>query len=735
MSGPFCFAWAGGEIIDPVTVVTIGDLTEASTIVTDIPAEALAALTEGLRYNISGNGIPAGTTFVAPALGATEIALDQAPTAAQPAAILTLNGPRAANEPFDPAIHNRFDEDVLSITIEHGEGDFATLTVDIKNNGIGLLATGRNLWCWLSWDAAWTPDGTAPPDLVPLFNGRLVALPALAADEVISLQFVARPDDFNVQKLNVAEELKVLPFWDPVWLATNANNPDTVLESYSALWHTDRTTLAVTTSDIIEGEDGLVEIGEDEAFYDAFAMSFGDAPLRQVAVSGTVSWQQTGEGIIDVTPALISAFKAGGHYTNQPVLLKLTSDSRWKFGMTGGGLINTFNGTSVKSGWPQPGTSIGGGWEVAPGVGPDGKPNSFMLDATSPIGWLRPFTYNISYIGPPPVDPPTDPNAPPPPQTDFDVFINHGMWNWSFALNAYHIRMAVHYQADRKRTETVRAVMVADVMEVSDNTGNDTEEIAYTSENVAEGVDPEGGIPIGMPEFRSYFQSDRGAASFEYLLLAARAKLRARARSVEITFAVKWTDAIGLGIDLRKSVAYTDRRIPGGAATGKVKHYRLIAGEGGMYGEFTLGCSIGNGQPVTAEDGVNVYADPGYVDDGWQVEDGDQYMFLTDELAYQTLDQFEIVDDGLDLTHLTAEAVVNSCTVVNGLTVQLAELAKFHNVSMPIAGLSNPFNATKNLATTVTLDLKPVAGSEYHTDFLPAVSMLAIPQTIDLRAA
>ena len=53
---------------------------------------------------------------------------------------------------------------------------------------------------------------------------------------------------------------------------------------------------------------------------------------------------------------------------------------------------------------------------------------------------------------------------------------------------------------------------------------------------------------------------------------------------------------------------------------------------------------------------------------------------------------------------------------------------------MPIAGLSDPFDATKKLATTVTLDLKPVTGAEYHTDFLPAVSMLAIPQTIDLRA-
>jgi hypothetical protein len=160
-----------------------------------------------------------------------------------------------------------------------------------------------------------------------------------------------------------------------------------------------------------------------------------------------------------------------------------------------------------------------------------------------------------------------------------------------------------------------------------------------------------------------------------------------------------------------------------------------VAGEGGMFGDYTIGCSIGNGVPATAEDGINVYVDPGYVDPGWQVIAGQQYMFLDDELAYQTLDQFEVVDDGLDLTRLTAASVVNSCTVVNGMTVQLAEMSKFHNVQMPVAGLSDPFDATKKLATTITLDLKPVAGSEYHTDFLPAVSLLAIPQTIDLRAA
>lgn len=695
--------------------------------VTNIPSEALAGLTEGARYNISGNGIPVGTTFIAPAPGATSIELDQSVASAEDGAILTITGPRSASEPFDPDIHLRFDEEVLSIAIEQSEGDFATLTIEIKNSGIGYLATGRNLWCWLSI--------AGDPDPIPLFNGRLVGIPRLATDEIIQLQFLARPEDYNTQKQALANSMMVLPAWDPVWLAENAGNPDTVLEAYSALWHTDRVSLDVTASDIIEGEAGVWEVREDQAFYDSFSMSFGDAPLRHVTVSGTVQWTQEAEGALDVTGPLISAFGAAGN----PVRTPFTNNIA-KFGVrtlgtriSGGGLIFTFNGSSLKSSWPQPGTSIGGGWEVASGLGPDGKPLSYMLDAArGNAPFIEGYHMNLSYIGPPPADERPDPNAPAEEQTDFNVFINHGTWTWSFALNPYYIRMVVNYKASRQRTETVRAVLVADIMDqVADNSGGSTEEVSYSSDTISQGVDPGGGVPIGDPAFRSYFQTDRGQASFEYLLLAARAKLRAAARSVEITFGVDFPTAIA--ISLRHSVALFDRRIPGGSAVGKVKHCRILVGEGGMWGEFTLGATIGNGNPASAAIGIASYADD-WVDPGYQVVAGSQYMMLADELAYQSLDQFVVIDDGLDLTNLSAAAVINSCTVTHGYTHQTKELSKFRNVSMPSSGLSDPWTEMKKMASTVTLDLKPVAGAEYHTDFLPAVSLLAIPQTIDLRA-
>src|SRR5262252_2977034 len=153
--------------------------------VTGIPSTALATLQPGLRYNISGNGIQVGTTFIAPAPGATSIEIDQPATSSDLNAILTITGPRTPDSPFDPSIHNRMDEEIVSLEIAQEEGNFATLSIELKNPNVGLLAIGRNLWCWLSWDQNWTPAGTNPVSLVALFNGRLIGVPKLQAGETV----------------------------------------------------------------------------------------------------------------------------------------------------------------------------------------------------------------------------------------------------------------------------------------------------------------------------------------------------------------------------------------------------------------------------------------------------------------------------------------------------------------------------------------------------------------------
>jgi len=319
-----------------VTATSTGDFSVAVTgppdgdwySITGIPSSVFLSLYPGLRYNLTGNGIAIGTTFVAPAGGSTAITIDQPATTSQLGAILTITGPRTPSEPFNPAVHNRFDEDVLGFDLTHDEGAFASLTIDIKNPAIGFLALGRNLWCWLSWDRAWTPEGGATPQIVPLFTGRLIGVPKLQADEIVQLEFLARPDDFNSQKAALVESLKVLPYYDPVWI-TSAGNADTVLEAYSALFHIAPVSLDVTISDVLQGEDGTVQIGEDVAFYDDFSLTYGQPPLVACTVSGTVSWQQQATGTLDVTEKIIEAFDraAAAPYGGPLPLRNTTSDT------------------------------------------------------------------------------------------------------------------------------------------------------------------------------------------------------------------------------------------------------------------------------------------------------------------------------------------------------------------------------------------------------------------------
>jgi uncharacterized protein YqcC (DUF446 family) len=699
-TGTFPLALSGFPSDDPASI-------------TGLPSGWLAGLSGGAQYNIAGNGIPIGATFVAPSSGTT-LTLSLDATASDLNAILTITGPRTPDAPFDAAVHNRFDEEVIGFDIDQEEGGFATLTIDIKNPNIGLLALGRNLWCWLSWDQAW-PAGA--PDLVALFNGRLIGVPKLQAGEVVQLQFLARPDDLLAQKEALASSLAVLPYFDHVWYPLEVSD-DQVLEAYSALWHIDRTTLELTTSDILAGEDGTIDIGEGQAIYEAFTLAYGEPPLTAVTISGTVGWQQQATGILDITDALAAAFhdQGGSAYTRS------FPKTYWNAG--GGALIQVLNGDGLKADWPKPGTNIGGGWSLSSQNDVTGLPLCYIRDAsiTAQGGWLQSAVYRVSYSA----------QAPQPPDINVNVGLvtaNYGNYFVDFPLTAYKVRMSLEYRANRKRTETITAVLTAGVQrELSDPAESDRETITLTSQFVDQGVDPDGTLPIGNVSYRSYFQTDRGTASFEYLLLAARAKIRARARAVDITFRVGWADAVP--ITLRHSVQYTDRRVPGGVAIGKVKSYKLSVRDGTMVGEFTIGCSIGTAEIIAPAVGVPTYADAGYVDSGWQAMSGQQSALIDEELAYETLEDFAIADDGLDLTNLTVGQALNEVVVTNGLKIQLPILNRYQAAVGVLQG--DPVSIMKTLNTTVTIDLKPVAGAEFTTAFFPAVSRLTLPKTIDL---
>src|ERR1700687_3402711 len=596
-------------------------------------------LVSGLTHEVFGLGLPAGAQ--ATYSGGGELALLVKPT--KTGLTVPINISKGKTYPdggaFNSSVHEVFDEDVFSVEITHTEGGFAALTLEVKNPRIGLLAAGRNLWCWLSWRNAL---GT----VVPLFHGRLVGVPADLQNEIVKLLFVARPNDFVAQRVAAAAALRVLPYWDPVWLIDKIEDPDTVLETYTSLWHIDPTTLLVTTSDILQGEDGTIDVAESEHFYDAMTVSYGSAPLRQVNVTATVTWTQSGTGDVDLTTALVKKFQDAGSPYAWPKISSYTAD----------GLLTA---------WPIPLVGLGGGWTIG--------------DATiASLGALS-KDLSVKYTDKTGTETYTLKGG----TTALPNVIDNGLTltaDWKnfdvvFTLGSLNINLTVHYEASRKGSEIASFIVKAEVQSLlSDPLTSDEESISLSSAFVELGVDDDGEIPLGDLRSNSYFPTDRGQQSLQYVMLLAGAKLLARARAVDITFATTW-DKLAGAITCRKNVTLHDARLPGGTATGKVKSYRLAAGDtaGSIIAEVTIGCTIGYGDTITPAAGVDSYADT--YSTGYDEAIGSQVSVIAGKLVYQSLDgAYVIDDDGVDLFNMTADTIVTDILVVGGADDQEAAI-------------------------------------------------------------
>src|SRR5215475_9360136 len=227
--------------------------------------------------------------------------------------------------------HLRWDEQIFSFKLEQNEGDAASLTLVVRRPGapgppVGLLGPGRKIWCWFALDCG--------PALIK-FRGRLVGVPTDIFQELVTLDFVARPIDVVAQKNALADTLRVLPYYDATLIEeSRRTDPEVVLEGYTAIWHYDRETHVITISDEITGEDGLVVFdASDDAnkvLYEGLGLSLTSGPLAQASVSAEFNWTQTSAGTVDLTNWIIASW---------------------------GGLIRLDAGS-----WPKVGASLGNGW-------------------------------------------------------------------------------------------------------------------------------------------------------------------------------------------------------------------------------------------------------------------------------------------------------------------------------------------------------------------------------------
>jgi len=645
---------------------------------------------------------------------------------------------------FGPSVV-RNDEDVFSWRLTQSEGDFATLEVEIINPRVGLIAPGRPRWVWFS--ASRTKESASEFEEpafgfgmgatlrhevdIPLFKGRIVGVPEDVANDIVKLTFIARPSDFESQKIGVAAEKAVVPYYDPIWFAPDdANDPDNVLEFRPELWHTDRVTHEVSTSNILNGEDGTVVLTEDNVLADSVRVNFGAPPVSRVNVVATVTWNQVASGDVDISQAL---------------------NTQW-------GCIVTYTGDKLLENWPKPGARIGAGWkfgntyikrvnaprsERVPAMGYVNSPytwngiqtnidNFDVLQLEQPV-----WTFDIEESRFPIIQRTLGgfirlvPYAARGHYTGFgNIYIPpHSFWvpKWTLQQRTY-----ASYEASRGRTETLSFSLPADMQDVvTDPAGAEVLDLTFASSEITSPVDPGGAMPLGKPSNAVYFSSTRGTQSVESLLMMARAQILARARCVNVEAECPFDFGIESGLSLRKNAVLYDYQLPGGVAAGKITEYTLsLHGDSGVAScEITFACTVGRGGAVASEPGEPTYCADGYVD-GYQRREGEFVMPVPGEITYKSIEGLLPNDDGIDFDRMTMGTCVRSVRVTNTYPTQEAAMRA------PLALVpGDVIEALNKVPTTWELNMVPIGSGPFQTNFDLETSDLKIPKTIDLGAA
>jgi hypothetical protein len=599
-----------------------------------------------------------------------------------------------ATEEFDEDVHNREDEDVFDFTFDHSEGDFASLQCIIRNPRIGLLNPSRKTWAILSFD----DNGT----ITPIFKGRILGVPSNLFETLVTIDFTAKPIDFEDQKFDLAETLKELPYYDPIFIAPDSwIDPDVVLEARSSLWHIDPVTHEVTISDILIPEDGVEEVTEDDHFYDDMSVTLNQVPLRSVQVIATIPWTQSAEGSLDLTPAIRNLFST-------PTPTSFTME----------GLVSS---------WPKPGSSFGSGWQVLTGSMTDVSYGIQKMTIPDIFGWQGevPLIPEGSVIFPLKVT------------GEYHSGEKAG-FNFNYELVIAQLGYGVPdltltYAAGREFGQVVTFTLQTDQQDIVTAPGEDESMVITLNANKVSDPTEDSSVPIGDVKRRNYVFTARGHQSVEYCILVGRAHLIARSRAVEITIKCDFRTGMRLR-SLRKGMLLHDHRLPGGQAVGKIVHAQLTlkGDDGEAVGEITIACCVGRGGSHTESTGTPTYVDEGYMDNVQMYED---VIVLTDtsDIAWSAGQPVEF-DDKIDfIKGLNTNNAILLASIENPASAQQTAIVAAGDG--PNTDQAKVSSVLQEIPTKISIQLVPMEGGPFKQEVVISVSDLIVPKQIDLEAA
>ncbi len=344
------------------------------------------------------------------------------------------------------------DEYIFSAVRTLSEGEKPKLEIVIENPRVGLLSALRKQWCWFSWDSNW--GGTA--DVVPMFFGRVVGIPADMQAETITVTFIAWPSNYKKQLQTLAETLKVLPFFDPVFTdVARRDDPMAIFESQSKMVVVDPVTHVVSASDVLDAEDGNVDLTLDDHFYDSMRIAPGSVPKTAIHVDASVRWTQTAAGFFNMPGTVFDSLNGDGVLADWPKpgqqlapgLTVYSSGAVDKNNTDGIEMETVTSNWTNKEKHHEDGDTLSSSWSwTTPGGGPPG----YFAAADS-------FTYQPGFLDPFAVDGDGDISP-----TNIPMSLN-ATFTYIMPYNIDTGALTIEYRAARPHTERIVFTLFANV--------------------------------------------------------------------------------------------------------------------------------------------------------------------------------------------------------------------------------------------------------------------------------
>lgn len=467
-------------------------------------------------------------------------------------------------ETWNPAVHQRDDLGPFDVTFDHRESELATARIAVANPQASLSSLdGRRVLI--------STNGRL------LFDGILTGVPRGLVDQKLTLEAVARPADpavLDAQLAVLAEEAKVAPYWDPLF----------VPEGRDSDW-----------AEILAGRAQVLAHSRIQGVPSLCDALGGSTRMSIVPLNGSVSYSLESNVAPKYGVKLTAKWKqlATQTFNDGGAFWRLTS-------MTPDGLVEAF---------PKAGATLSDGFTVAK--------SSIEKDERAIDGWQVAWGVPEEELDPAWVDE----------GTQLSVLLRHKIdakleveYNWQVART----ETATMFVQSRAQAGVIGQSEEWEEMELRDlverdrrapwapNTTYDiddevvdgrnayrcrTQHISGRTRTAAEWSLLGPSSYIATRQYVSFFKSARGRAAVEHAMERMKARARLAARSVRISFeapmpARPWLVTHDMTISLESP------KLPGGFATGRLVEYSLSWANGRASFSGTIACAAGLGDDV-----------------------------------------------------------------------------------------------------------------------------------------